>query len=94
MTTRTTLGLIAAITLSTTLLAPLPAFAGNPLWGQQQLELSRAKSLRMRCMDVHGRCIESMMLGDNDGYRCPVHQLKVSDNSGVQPGVQSVMFCE
>ena len=94
MNTRTTFGLIAAITLSTVVLAPLPAFAGNNYWGQQQLELSRAKSLRMRCMDAQGRCIESKMLGDNTGYRCPMHQFKLADAAGVRSGLLSVMFCE
>lgn len=64
------------------------------LLGQQQLELNRAKSLRMHCMDAQGRCIESKMLGDNYSYRCPMRQFKVADNSSVQSGLLSVMFCE
>ncbi|MBI2799825.1 MAG: hypothetical protein HYX63_05980 [Gammaproteobacteria bacterium] len=94
MKTRTTLGLIAALTLSTAMLTPLPAFAGNNYWGQQQLELTRAQALRTHCMDAHGRCIESKMLGDNYYYRCPMRQLKPTDASGIQSGLLSVMFCE
>ncbi len=94
MKTQSKLGLFAAITLSAAMLAPLPVFAGNPHWGEQQLELSRATALRSHCMDAHGRCIESKMLADNTQYRCPMHRLKVAGASGIQAGFISTMFCE
>lgn len=94
MKTRLKLGLFAAMTLAAIMFAPLPAFAGNPHWGEQQLDLSRAKALRARCMDEHGRCIEAMMLGDNSQYRCPMQRHKVTDAAGIQAGAISTMYCE
>lgn len=94
MKTHSTLGLFAAMTLAV-MLAPLPAFAGNTHWGEQQLEQSRAQALRAHCMDAHGRCIEAMMLGDNGQYRCPMHRFKVTGTSGgLQAGLISTMYCE
>jgi len=94
MKTRSKLGLFAAMTLSAVILTPLPAFAGNPHWGEQQLEFSRAKALRAHCMDTHGRCIEAMMLGDNSQYRCPMRRQRVTDVAGIQAGLISTMYCE
>ena len=64
------LGLAAALTFSAITLAP-PVFAGNPHWGEEQLDRSRATALRARCMDANGHCIESLMLG----VRRPGHVL-------------------
>lgn len=95
MNAHTKLGFMAAMILSAVTFASSPAFAGNPHWGVQQLEQSRAKALRARCMDAHGRCIESQMLGDNYQYRCRMQREHTATTDlGAQSGWVSAMFCE
>ena len=93
MNTFSKLGLAAALTLSAITLAP-SAFAGNPHWGEEQLDRSRATALRAHCMDANGHCIESLMLGDNSTYRCRMQrQQHVTGTSNAESGWISTMFC-
>lgn len=84
----------AAMILSFGVIAAAPVFAGNPHWGDLELERSRAAALRTNCKDAQGRCIESKMMSSNDVYKCQMHKTRAtSDTQGATGAWVLQMFC-